>query len=198
MSIYRVVRMRKPDWNTVPAVKLTHQPWLTPNDVEAQAQLCHDGEKLYVRMTAKEEKIRAELTGVLDQVCNDSCLEFFFAPCADDECYFNIEVNPLGALCLGFGAARPTRVRQVVKDAQALFAFKPFRTEDGWGVEYEIPASYIRLYRPGFSFCGEAAGNFYKCGDMTEIPHYLAWNALSSEKPDYHRRGDFGTLVFEE
>ncbi len=194
---YIVKRVEKPDWNEIAAVELHHQPWLTPNAVEAKAQLCHDGEKLYVRMTAKEEKIRAELTDVLSQVCNDSCLEFFFAPCADDACYFNFEVNPLGTLYLGFGAARNTRVRQIVKDTQGLFAFKPFRTEDGWGMEYEIPASYIQLYRPAFKLEGEAACNFYKCGDKTEVPHYLAWSSLTSEKPDYHRRWDFGTLIFE-
>jgi len=194
---YIVKRVEKPDWNEIAAVELHHQPWLTPNAVEAKAQLCHDGEKLYVRMTAKEEKIRAELTDVLSQVCNDSCLEFFLAPCADDACYFNFEVNPLGTLYLGFGAARNTRVRQIVKDTQGLFAFKPFRTEDGWGMEYEIPASYIQLYRPAFKLEGEAACNFYKCGDKTEVPHYLAWSSLTSEKPDYHRRWDFGTLIFE-
>ena len=45
---------------------------------------------------------------------------------------------------------------------------------------------------------GEAAGNFYKCGDRTETPHYLAWAKLSCDHPDYHRRQDFGTLRFEE
>ena len=77
---YIVKRVEKPEWDQIEAVELHHQPWLTPNTVEASAQLCHDGEKLYVRMTAKEEKIRKELTDVLSQVCNDSCLEFFFAP----------------------------------------------------------------------------------------------------------------------
>ncbi len=194
---YIVKRVAKPDWTSIEAVVLNNQPWLAPCGVTACAQLCHDGEKLYVRMTAKEEKIRATLTEPLAQVCNDSCLEFFFAPCAQDACYFNFEVNPLGTLYLGFGAERHTRVRQIVKDKDALFAFKPFGFEGGWGVEYEIPASFIRLYRPDFKLEGEAAANFYKCGDQTAAPHYLAWSDLTSEKPDYHRRWDFGTLVFE-
>ena len=192
---YIVKRVEKPEWEKIEAVTLHHQPWLTPNTVEAKAQMCHDGEKFFVRMTAKEEKIRAELTDVLSQVCNDSCLEFFFAP----DCgmrYFNFEWNPLGTLYLGFGAARNTRVRLIVKDKDALFAPKPFTTANGWGIEFEIPASFIQMYFPAFDM-SEARANFYKCGDKTEVPHYLAWSDLTSEKPDYHRAGDFGDLYFK-
>ena len=194
---YTVKKVSKVDWNEISAVTLNHAPWLTPCAIEASAKACHDGEKLYVRMEAKESAIRATLTGPLEQVCNDSCLEFFFAPLADDKRYFNFEWNLLGTLYLGFGAERSTRVRQIVRDAKELFDPKPFETEKGWGIEFVVPASYIRLYMPEFKLSGEAACNFYKCGDKTEIPHYLAWSDLTSEKPDYHRRWDFGTLVFE-
>ncbi|MBQ2991854.1 MAG: carbohydrate-binding family 9-like protein [Clostridia bacterium] len=194
---YRAARVSEPRWEEIEAVTLHHQPWLAPCGVSAQAKLCHDGEKLYVRMEAKEENIRATLTGALDQVCNDSCLEFFLAPKADDKRYFNFEVNPLGNAYVGFGAERKTRVRQILKNPQATLEIKPFAVQDGWGVEYVIPAEYIRLYMPDFAFSGEAACNFYKCGDETETPHYLAWAPLTSEKPDYHRRWDFGALVFE-
>ena len=48
----------------------------------------------------------------------------------------------------------------------------------------------------GYELAGEGACNFYKCGDLTEIPHYLAWAPLSCDTPDYHRRQDFGCLKF--
>ena len=194
---YTVVKVQTPDWNAVPAVTMAHTPWLTPCDIEAKAQACHDGENLYVRMEAKEKNIRATLTGPLEQVCSDSCLEFFFAPMADDKRYFNFEWNLLGALYLGFGAERNTRVRQIVKDVNELFAPNCFKTADGWGVEFKVPAFYIQLYMPEFKLEGEAACNFYKCGDKTDVKHYLAWAPLSSEKPDYHRRQDFAKIVFE-
>lgn len=194
---YTVVKVQTPDWNVVPAVTMVHTPWLTPCDIEAKAQACHDGENLYVRMEAKEKNIRATLTGPLEQVCSDSCLEFFFAPMADDKRYFNFEWNLLGALYLGFGAERNTRVRQIVKDVNELFAPNCFKTAEGWGVEFKIPASYIQLYMPEFKLEGEAACNFYKCGDKTDVKHYLAWAPLSSEKPDYHKRQDFAKIVFE-
>ena len=196
-STYTVKKVSAPDWNAVEAVEMTHQPWLEPCAISAKAQLCHDGENLYVRLEAEEANIRAVQAGPLDQVCNDSCLEFFFAPLEEDKRYFNFEVNLLGNLYVGFGAERPTRVRQIVKNTEALFAPKPFSTERGWGIEYHIPLSFVQLYMPEAAFAGEAAANFYKCGDLTETPHYLAWAPLMCEKPDYHRRWDFGKLIFE-
>jgi len=195
--IYTVLRMAEPDWERIPAVELTHAPWLEPCAVTARARLCHDGETLWVRMEAEEADIRAELTGKLDPVCADSCLEFFLAPKADDDRYFNFEWNPLGTLCLGFGAERPTRVRQVVKDAERLFRPRPFRTETGWGITFRVPLTFLRLYLPDCAFEGEAACNFYKCGDATAEPHYLAWAPLTCDTPDFHRRQDFGRLLFE-
>lgn len=195
--VYEVARVSAPDWDKIEAVTLEHQPWLAPCDIAATAKLCHDGENLYVRMEAKERNIRATLTGALDQVCNDSCLEFFLAPKADDHRYFNFEWNKLCNAYVGFGGERRTRARQILKNPRELFAPVSFDTADGWGIEYRIPAAFIRMYMPEFELTGEAACNFYKCGDETEIPHYLAWAKLSSEKPDYHRRQDFGTLIFK-
>ena len=87
-------------------------------------------------------------------------------------------------------------MRQIVRDAGALFGVRTFETDVGWGVEFAVPASFIRLYFPGFALAGEAAGNFYKCGEETQTPHYLAWAPLSCDAPDFHRRADFGTLRF--
>lgn len=197
MSSYIVRKVSEPDWSTIEKAELAHQPWLEPCAVRAWAQLCHDEAYLYIRMEAEEANIRATLTGLLDAVCTDSCMEFFFAPCADDKRYFNFEWNKLGALNFGFGAERATRVRQVVKDAKAMFDPKPFDTEKGWGIEYRVPKALVKMYFPTAAFAGEAAGNFYKCGDLTEKEHYMAWTPMTSEKPDFHRRGDFGMLIFE-
>lgn len=197
MKRYTVKKVSAPDWAACEKVELAHQPWLVPCAIRAWAQACHDGENLYVRMEAEEQNIRATLTGTLDQVCNDSCLEFFFAPLAGDRRYLNFELNKLGTAYVGFGAERKTRARLILKDVKGLLAPEPFDTDKGWGIEFRVPLSFVQLYFPQAQFAGEAAGNFYKCGDETETVHYLAWAPLSSEKPDYHRRQDFGTLVFE-
>ena len=194
---YTVARVAEVSWNDIKAVELVHQPWLEPCDIKAKAQLCHDGENLYVRMEAEEKNIRALETRQYEAVCVDSCLEFFFAPKMEDKRYFNFEWNPLATPCIGFGRERQTRVRLLFKDYKGRFEPKVFMTDKGWGIEYKIPGEFIRDFVPEFDFSGKAACNFYKCGDLTETPHYLAWAPLSSEKPDYHRRQDFETLIFE-
>ena len=137
---YTVKRMTTPDWDAAPTVTLTHQRWLPPCDIAAKAQACHDGERLFVRMEARERDIRATLTGPLEPVCQDSCLEFFFAPDPADGRYLNFEWNPLGTLFFGFGLGRGSRVRQAPEDAQALLSPRPFTTAQGWGIEFGIPA----------------------------------------------------------
>ena len=40
-------------------------------------------------------------------------------------------------------------------------------------------------------------GNFYKCGDHLQKPHFLSWNPIHVDRPDFHRPEFFGELVFE-
>ena len=195
MNTYHISFLDHPDWSGVPAVELQHMSWLPPCAVAARAQAACCGDSLHIRMEADERMIRAEHRGVLDAVCEDSCLEFFLAPLPGDRRYFNFELNPLGTLYLGFGAERPTRVRQIVKDPE-MFYIRPFTTDRGWGVSFEIPLPFLRLYMPEASFSGTMNANFYKCGDKTVTPHYLAWSPLRCPQPDFHRRDDFGTLIF--
>ena len=194
---YIVPKLPVPDWSVPKAAALTHTGWLPACPVSAQAQACHDGENLYIRLEAQEQPIRATMSGVLDRVCEDSCLELFYAPVSGDPRYFNFEFNPLGAMDMSFGGARPNRVRQVPKKAAEWFQPRPFTTGGGWGLEFRIPLTFLRLYWPEFSFSGEGAGNFYKCGEQTAVPHFMAWSPLSCDTPDFHRRQDFGTLIFE-
>ena len=194
--IYDAVRLPKPEWEKVETVPLTDTGWLEPCGVAAGAQVCHDGETIWVRLTAEEAPIRATLTGALDPVCKDSCLEFFVAPQRDDRRYFNFEFNPLGTMFLGFGAERETRVRQVPSNAERLFAPKPLVHENGWEIVFRIPLAFVRMYFPESSLHEEWRCNFYKCGELTEKPHYLAWAPLNTDVPDYHRWQDFGILRF--
>lgn len=194
---YIVRRGTGREWAGIPAVELHHTGWLEPSPTRAWARLCHDDETLYVSMEAEETPVRAVLTGPLDQVCDDSCLEFFFAPLPGDSRYFNFEWNPLGTLNLGFGGLRAGRVRQIVKKPDELFRPQPWQAEGHWGIRFQVPAEFIRRYMPEFRLSGDAACNFYKCGDKTARPHYLAWSPLTADTPDFHRRQDFGVIHFE-
>ena len=136
---YRVPRGDGAHWENIPRAELKETGWLEPAGVKAWMQLCHDGENLYVRLEAQESPIRATLTGTLDQVCNDSCMEFFFAPVEEDARYFNFEWNPLKSLNLGFGGTRPTRVRQIVKKMDELFCPQSWQEENKAATSLALP-----------------------------------------------------------
>lgn len=189
-------KIRAFEFDKLESFELKETGWLFPSGISAFAKLGYDENNLYCLMETKEENIRAEYFRELDPICEDSCLEFFFAPNHDSEKYFNFEWNYNGALYLGFGGARATRVRQIVKNPKELFDPMPYKTVDGWGIKFKIPFSFIRMYFPDFSTDTVLYCNFYKCGDKTIQPHYLAWAPLSCDRPDFHRRGDFGEVCF--
>lgn len=186
------------DWTQIPSVNIDHLLWTPKVDISASAQICYDEDALYLRLSAKEAHIRAEHTGLLDPPCEDSCLEFFFSPCAGDDRYFNVEFNPNCCLYLGIGTCVEGLVR-LIPEKNDILTPKADRTADGWNISYRIPYSFIRSFFPDFSAkSGKTMrANFYKCGDLTVQPHYLSWNKVTSETPAFHRTCDFGLLQFE-
>ncbi len=186
----------EPDWETVPELEADQVLWRPDCGIRAFGRFCHDSQALHVRLRAVEQQIRAEYTEPLSPVCQDSCLEFFFMPERENR-YFNFEINPNGCLYIGFGHGRGDSTALVPGSMGRLFGIRADRTPDGWQVVYRIPLPFLQLFWPGFSFTGMLLANIYKCGDRTEHPHYLSWNPVLSEKPDFHRPADFGFMRFE-
>ena len=184
------------DWSKVPSLAIDTCLWNYAADVEAKAQLCYDENALYVRLSTREANIRAQETGPIGSPCLDSCLEFFFCPVEGDKRYFNIEFSPTGCYYLGFGSDRYDLVRLIPEEA--VFAPQILRTETGWQITYSVPFSFIRRFFPAFSpekgKCIRA--NFYKCGDLTVNEHYLSWNPVQQEQPDYHLSAWFAPVYF--
>ena len=164
-----------------------------------QAQVCYDDAALYVRLSVREQNIRAEHKTPGCMVCEDSCMEFFFCPTAGDDRYFNFEWNPNAQLYLGFGPNRYDSVRLLVQDEQALFAPCPARTADGWELTFRVPVSFVRRFVPDFALTPGTAlrANCFKCGELTPQPHYYSWNPVTSETPDFHRPCDFGQMLLQ-
>lgn len=185
------------DWTEVPVISIDNHLQEESVDISATAQICYDEQALYLRLAAKEKNIRAEYTGLLDQPCQDSCLEFFFSPIEGDSRYFNIEFNPNHCVYLGIGSGVNDLVRLIPQDD--VLSPQANRTSDGWEITYQVPVSFIRRFFPVFTpESGKTIrANFYKCGDYTETPHYLCWNLITGEKISFHRPCDFGLLTFE-
>jgi len=199
MKKYEVIRKKDSiSWQEVPCVNVLEQPWFFVSEIKMSCQLMWDEENLYIHQYANEKNIRSTYTTHLSHVCDDSCMEFFISPKTDDKRYFNFEVNPYGAMMLGFGRGREDRIKLLVKNPTEYFNIKTNVNADNWEVFYTIPLSFFEIFFPGFFFERgmNMNVNFYKCGDKTEQPHYITWNKVTSSKPDYHRPSDFGIICF--
>lgn len=186
-------------WDGIPVLSIDELLWTESCEVSARGQLAYSSEAILVRLCAREAFIRAEGTGLLDAPCEDSCLEFFFRPMAEDRRYFNVEFNPNACVFLGMGSGTHDLVRLLpVPPVKELFHPQVSRTGDGWELVYEIPFSFIRRFFPDFAvFSGKLIrANCYKCGDLTVAPHYLAWNPIENETPAFHMPDQFGTMIF--
>ena len=188
----------KPDWKEIKKAPIDQRLWLPCEQISAYAQLAYDDSRLYVHLHAEEPQIRAENTGVLDQPCQDSCLECFLSAAAQDVRYINIEQNPKLCLYFGFGTGNGDLMRILLPDGAKTLHAGSERTANGWDVTYELPFKLLRLLFPDFAPHGKIRGNFYKCGDLTAQEHYLAWNRVDAKRPNFHLPEYFGELIFSE
>ena len=197
MKEYTIRRGGRSDLPHMPLAAIDVPLWGGNFGVSAEAQLCYDEKALYVRLRAAEAEIRAENTEIWQEPCEDSCLEFFFCPLSGDRRYFNVELNPNGLMFLGVGAGIDDLVRLQPLERDP-FSFRAQRTADGWEITYAIPHAFVRRFFPAYAPCAGTAirGNFYKCGDMTVHPHYLAWNPVNEAGHTFHAPDDFGALRF--
>ena len=117
-----------------------------------------------------------------------------------DSRYFNIECNPNGCLFLGIGNNDHKLYRFVTENPDRMpIKPKTARIPGGWMCEYAVPFDFIRFFFPDFQPKSGwvMRGNFYKCGDLTEQEHYLAWNPVDLPEPRFHAPDHFGLLRFE-
>lgn len=191
-------------WSETDTIKISDYLWMKNNYCpEVWIKGAYSKDYLFLHFIVMEEKIRASFTKTGDPVFKDSCVEFFINPFpAYQEEYFNLELNPLGTIKMGYGIKR---VRKYLVD-EDLNDMKVFSTvkqpvkgkygSDRWELKTAIPINIIEIFC-GRSFAGtEAIGNFYKCGDDTEFRHYGVWNLIDSPKPDFHLPEFFGRIVF--
>lgn len=199
MKQYEITKISgTPNWENIPALEINTHLWSHVTHIVPQAKLAWDEEALYVRLEAVEAHILARFTGNTDQVCEDSCLEFFFCP-EDSDRYFNFEGNPNGAMYIGFGRPGRQRYRLYAENFGEIFQIKPFTFPGGWGYEMRIPASFVQIYAPEFTLCpGKTIrANFFKCGDSTVEPHWISWNPVEVVKPNFHLPEFFGSLILK-
>ena len=179
--------------------------WKTfPYQPEVQFRIAHTDDAILVHYKVKEASVRAVAAGDNGAVWEDACVEFFSIP-AGDGIYYNVECNCAGILLIGAGAGRENREHapQEVMDKVQRWSslgrqsFEERVGECNWELALVIPYSAFFKHQITSLDGMTVRANFYKCGDKLQTPHFLSWNPIALEKPNFHCPEFFGTLNFE-
>lgn len=164
--------------------------------------IAHDGVYIYIDFFVRCNYLKAENFENNSPVSQDSCVEFFVAPKCDNH-YWNFEFNCIGAINASHRTDRknPTRLNddelaQVLRYASC--GDKPFKERNGlftWNLLVAIPLSLMGIKYNNAPI--NMTGNFYKCASKSSQPHYLSWNPIHTDKPNFHRQEFFGNIILK-
>jgi len=200
----------KKEWENIHPIILKNTMGDTPKFLpKTEVKLMYNNKYIYAIFKVEDKFIRSVNDEINSPVSNDSCVEFFFTPAMDTSLgYFNLEVNAGGTPLFRFQKRR--NVGKVEVDLEDIKSIKiahslPKVVEPEilepttWTIEYQIPITMLEKY---FNIKVPSSGvkwraNFYKCGDETSNPHYLTWNKVENEIPDFHLPEYFGQIEFE-
>lgn len=190
----------KGDW----FVEIAQAPWGGYYRPKSIAMVCYNDEGMFVCLRSYEKSIRALWKEHNDPICEDSALEFYFAPTPNQSKYYiNIEVNPIGTMYTGISSLRADhrKLEPMGKEYFHMESINDPSEHNGefWQIVYFVPCEYVRTRFPAFELKSGAVmrGNFYKCGDKTEYLHYLSWTNISIPYPEFMDPSFFGTFEFE-
>ena len=204
-----------PDWGRVPAAGVElFSPKSSDHRPRTRVKLQYDDAGLYLLFRVDDRYVRAVAGDPANQVCHDSCVEFFVEPVAGRG-YYNFEFSCGGWMLaaykespaflatgardhgghLGADARRSIRIQHSLPaqidpeiaepTTWTLGAFIP------WSV-FEPALGDVRP-QPGATW----RANFFKCGTKTSHPHWAAWSPKSG-KVGFHEPALFGELVFDD
>ena len=177
-------------------------PWQEyPYKPEVAFAMAHGDAGLFLKFYVEEKHIRAIYSRPNDPVYKDSCVELFFS-FGDEAEYYNFEFNCAGTCLLGFGKGRGSRTYlpdEIIQSISSQSTLKPATSKEasiGWELTVAIPFSAFSYHKLNSLKGKRCRANFYKCGDDLPEPHYVAWNNITTETPDFHRPEFFGTIEF--
>lgn len=170
---------------------------------EVTFSIAYTEKEILIKYYVTEKYFKAEMTESNQPVSQDSCVEFFVSP-ADDGIYYNLEFNGIGTCLLGTGQSRETSVKVdkgIISKIRRVTSVgdKPVKEKTGtftWTITAAIPFDVFFHHNISDLKGKTFTANFYKCGDKLTVPHYVTWNPVGTEKPDYHQPKYFGILRF--
>ena len=161
----------------------------------------HGHDMVFLKYYVSEKYIAANYHRINETVYKDSCVEFFIG-FEHDLNYYNLEFNSAGTVLGQYGCGKANReflnceVLELI-DTETKIKFNHLDQLFEWELTIAIPTAVFEFHHID-DFAGVTCRlNFFKCGDDLPAPHYLAWNNIHTNKPDFHRPEFFGDGVFE-
>lgn len=174
-----------------------------PYKPDLKFRIGHTGNEIWLKYYVKEKNILAQETRINGDVYKDSTVEFFIS--VDGKNYYNFEFSCIGTPHVAHGPGRGNRTfvpAETVKEIQieSTLGTEPFAEKSGkfeWEMMIRIPLKCFAFDKIESLNGLKATANFYKCGDETSDPHFVSWNPIKTENPDYHCPQFFGNVEFE-
>ena len=174
-----------------------------PYKPDLKFRIGHVGNEIWLKYYVREKNILAQETRINGDVYKDSTVEFFIS--FDQKNYYNFEFNCIGTIHIGYGPGRANRTPikpEIAKKIaiESSLGDQPFAEKSGdyeWEMMICIPLVCFEFDTIKKLDGLKARANFYKCGDETSDPHFVSWNPIKTENPDYHCPQFFGAVEFE-
>ncbi len=204
-DIVEAMDMAQVSWQNIAQVNWEQFPYCP----DVRFRIAYNEQSLLLHYQVYENFTKAEVAEDNGAIWTDSCVECFINPGGNllpeaeaDEFYYNIEANAIGKLLIGCGKDRHNRVRadKDVRDKVLRWSSlgrEPFGERpqpQPWELCLVVPFSCFFRHDIHTLDGAHIKANFYKCGDGLSVPHYLSWQPIHSEKPDFHRPEFFGEI----
>jgi hypothetical protein len=183
----------------LPKHKIAKVPWkdflYKPDCLFA---IAHNNFNIYLKFYVIEDAVLARFTSPNSLVYKDSCVEFFIE-FNNEPGYYNFEFNCIGTAYIGYGSGKTERETAPIDIVKQIESNSLLYSDDGrikWELTLKIPIDTFYQHGNQTLLQGGAKCNFYKCGDDMPVPHYICWNTIVSESPNFHLPEFFRSVNF--
>ena len=161
------------------------------------------GASLRIRWNVQESPLtyRCEVRADGGPCWQDSCVEAFIHCLDGSGNYCNFEFNSMGFCLAARGPDRHfrhplpqselERIERIPAPPDPTQLHQP---QLHWSLEVELPLAVLGWHEHS-AHLPQVMGNFQKCGDQAQAPHWLTAFPIASPRPDFHRPEFFSRIA---
>jgi hypothetical protein len=189
----------------LPAQPIDVLPWAPAYAYVPKASfaIAYNNDSILLKYFVKEHSPKAIYWNANDPVYKDSCVAFYIS-FDGGVSYYNLEFNCVGACLAAYGSGPEDRIAmppELIRRLQVRAGFDQVNTERpdlvAWQLTVTIPYEVFSYSSIQTLQDSECRCNFYKYGHEVNQPHFLCWNKIESEEPDFHQPRFFGAVNFK-